>query len=117
MTTARTTINASQDNGWKPLDWLSYERVEADPDIHTLDVALDEPGVRQAGYATAQPSTFDIVMPHTEILYLIAGSFTVEYEDGTAVTVRAGGSGYFEKGAKLRWTIHEPMKEFFVLLG
>jgi uncharacterized cupin superfamily protein len=117
MTTASTTINATQDTDWQPLEGLSYERVEGDPDIHTLDLPMDEPSALQAGYATLQPSTFDIVMPSSEALHIVAGSFTVEYEDGTSLTVRAGEAVSFVKGTKLRWTIHEPVKEFFVLFA
>ncbi|MEA2419306.1 MAG: uncharacterized protein QOE60_1512 [Thermoleophilaceae bacterium] len=113
--TTLNSVTATDSSGWEPLEWMDFQLIDGDPDVQVQPIAENQGAVRLSGFATAQPSKFKIEMPNTEALYLLEGRLTAELDDGTAIELAAGDSGFFPKGSVVTWTIHEAIKEFFVL--
>jgi uncharacterized cupin superfamily protein len=51
---------------------------------------------------------------HDESFLLIEGRVRLEFPDGSTAVMSAGDAASITKGARIRWTILEPMLEFFV---
>lgn len=60
------------------------------------------------------PEPFDLVGEADETITILEGRITVEVEGGDVHDLRPGSAASFNKGARMRWTIHEPTVEFFV---
>lgn len=50
-----------------------------------------------------------------EFMYVLEGSVTIEHEDGSADTIRAGESFIIPKGTPCRWKQTEYIRKFFVI--
>lgn len=60
------------------------------------------------------PEPFDLVSHGDETIHLLEGAIRIEPADGEAFTLRAGDVASFNDGTRSRWTILEPVLEFFV---
>jgi uncharacterized cupin superfamily protein len=104
-----------------PSDYEDFplEVIEGDPQgkVHWLRTSTGGDGQLLTGMFTAQPSKVKYTFIGDESLHLMEGRVTVEMEDGEQFTVSAGEVAAFPKGANSVWTIHEPMKKFFVISG
>lgn len=48
-----------------------------------------------------------------ELFVVISGRATIEVEDGPTMEVGPGDVGVLAKGARTRWTVHEPLRKVF----
>ncbi|HEX6844993.1 MAG TPA: cupin domain-containing protein [Actinomycetota bacterium] len=48
-----------------------------------------------------------------ELFVVVAGRATVEVEDGPTLELAPGDLGVLAKGARTRWTVHEPLRKVF----
>lgn len=60
------------------------------------------------------PEPFDLVSHGDETIYILEGAIRIEPENGDEFTLTPGASASFNDGSKSRWTILEPVVEFFV---
>lgn len=60
------------------------------------------------------PAPFDLVSHGDETVLILEGSIRIEPEDGEPFTLSPGASASFNDGARSRWTILEPVVEYFV---
>ncbi len=60
------------------------------------------------------PEPFDLVSHGDETILILEGAIRIEPEDGEAFTLTAGASASLNDGTRSRWTILEPVVEFFV---
>ncbi|SJM67252.1 cupin domain-containing protein [Gulosibacter sp. 10] len=60
------------------------------------------------------PEPFDLVSHGDETVLILEGAIRIEPEGGEAFTLTAGSSASFNDGARARWTVLEPVVEFFV---
>lgn len=51
---------------------------------------------------------------HDETFHILAGRVRLEIEDGPTLELGAGAIGSLRRGTRARWTILEPLEEFFV---
>ena len=60
------------------------------------------------------PEPFDLLIEADETISILEGHLTVEIEGRETYDLVPGGAASFNKGAKTRWTVHQPTVEFFV---
>jgi hypothetical protein len=60
------------------------------------------------------PEQFTVVGEADETVFILEGRLTIEVEGEDALELTAGSSASFNRGVTARWTIHEPVVEFFV---
>lgn len=60
------------------------------------------------------PEPFDLVSHGDETIFILEGAIRIEPADGEAFTLTAGSSASFNDGTRSRWTILDPVLEFFV---
>lgn len=60
------------------------------------------------------PEPFDLVSHGDETIMLLEGAIRIEPVDGEPFTLTAGSSASFNDGSSSRWTILEPVLEWFV---
>lgn len=60
------------------------------------------------------PEPFDLVSHGDETILILEGSIRIQPADGEEFTLTAGSSASFNDGSRARWTILEPVVEFFV---
>lgn len=60
------------------------------------------------------PEPFDLVSHGDETILILEGSIRIEPENGESFTLTPGSSASFNDGSKARWTILEPVLEWFV---
>jgi uncharacterized cupin superfamily protein len=77
----------------------------------------DRPGL-MAGFWTVTPEEMPPATPHEfpfdETIYVVEGAMRIEIEGGETLELAEGDTASFNKGAKVAWTIHRPVTEFFV---
>uniref|UniRef100_UPI001C4DF06E cupin domain-containing protein n=1 Tax=Rhodococcus qingshengii TaxID=334542 RepID=UPI001C4DF06E len=66
------------------------------------------------GFAKGRPSTFSVTQSHHETVHVLEGRASVEV-DGRKVSLGPGDATTFYAGRVARWTIVEPLLEFFVM--
>ena len=60
------------------------------------------------------PEPFDLLIEADETITILEGHLTIDVEGGQSYDLTPGGAASFNKGAKTRWSVHEPTVEFFV---
>lgn len=60
------------------------------------------------------PEPFDLVSHGDETIFILEGAIKIEPADGEPFTLTPGTSASFNDGSRARWTILEPVVEFFV---
>jgi uncharacterized protein len=60
------------------------------------------------------PEPFTVVGEADESIYLVDGRLSLEIDGGPAVELGPGSAATLNRGVSTRWTIHEPVVEFFV---
>ncbi|WP_312776553.1 cupin domain-containing protein [Corynebacterium variabile] len=60
------------------------------------------------------PGPVDLVSHGDETVHILEGKILIEPVDGEPFTLTAGSVASFNDGARSRWTILEPVVEFFV---
>jgi uncharacterized cupin superfamily protein len=50
-----------------------------------------------------------------EVFVVLAGSATVEFEDGPVLELRAGDVGFLRAGDRTVWRVHETLRKVFTL--
>ncbi len=60
------------------------------------------------------PEPFDLLIEADETITILEGHLTIEIAEGETYDLTPGGAASFNKGAKTKWTVHEPTVEFFV---
>lgn len=60
------------------------------------------------------PESFDLVSHGDETVLILEGAIRVEPATGEPFTLTAGSSASFNDGSRSRWTILEPVIEYFV---
>ncbi|GAB3616730.1 hypothetical protein GCM10027416_12870 [Okibacterium endophyticum] len=60
------------------------------------------------------PEPFDLVGEADETIHIVEGRITIEVEGGVTHDLTPGMSASLNRGTATRWTIHEPVVEFFV---
>ena len=77
----------------------------------------DRPGL-MAGFWIVTPEEMPPATAHEfpfdETIYVVEGAMRIEVEDGETLELSEGDTAAFNKGAKVSWTIHRPVVEFFV---
>jgi uncharacterized cupin superfamily protein len=48
-----------------------------------------------------------------ELFVVLAGRATIEFSDGTALTVGPGDAAILTEGAQTRWTVHETLRKVY----
>lgn len=74
-------------------------------------------GVLYTGMFVAAPSRFRYTFAGDESFHLLEGDVEIALDGGPTVRLRAGDVVSFPKGAQSTWTVHAPLKKFFVISG
>jgi uncharacterized cupin superfamily protein len=116
-TPAKTAVTTDNPSDYE--DFPLPDVIDGKPEgkVHWLRTSTEGDGQLLTGMFTAQPSKVNYEFVGDESLHLMEGRVTVEMSDGETVEMKAGDVASFPKGAKSVWTIHEPMKKFFVISG
>lgn len=97
-----------------PKDWEPFEVGE----VHWIRKEDVEAGFVQVGLWRAtpeqQPGVHEAIFAHNETIHILKGRIRVEIVGGPTVELSAGGIASFVKGTTGRWTIIEPVLEFFI---
>lgn len=109
-----TRIDA--EDGWEAAEF-DLRLLDGDPDLRVLivhdgDAAGSGPS---AGFAKVAPSSFEITLEWDEAVHVVEGAATVAVDGGEPVELAPGTGAYFPRGAVCRWTVSEPLLEFFAL--
>lgn len=70
-----------------------------------------------AGIFVVQPSRFRYDFAHDECLHLIEGEVEIAVEGEQSVRLRPGDVATFSAGTTSTWTVHAPLRKFFVISG
>jgi uncharacterized cupin superfamily protein len=114
-TVAQSTVDTQSYEPFTGFDAV----LSGDPDakVAWLRTESGGEGVLFAGMFTAEPSVFRYTFGGDESFHLLDGSLTIEVDGGDTVEVNPGDVVSFSKGSVSTWTIHQPMKKFFVISG
>lgn len=70
-----------------------------------------------AGIFVVQPSRFRYDFAHDECLHVIEGEVEIAVEGEDPVRLAAGDVAAFSAGTTSTWTVHAPLRKFFVISG
>jgi uncharacterized cupin superfamily protein len=104
--------------GYEPFD--GFEAVlDGDPAARVawLRTTSGGDGVLYAGMFTAQPSAFVYRFTGDETFHVLDGELDIALDNGEQVALLPGAIASFPKGATSTWTIHAPLRKFFVISG
>lgn len=97
-----------------PKDWEPFEVGE----VHWIRNEDGEAGFSQVGLWRATPeqqtSIHEAVFEHNETILILKGRIRIEIVGGPTIELSEGGIASFVKGTTGRWTILEPVLEFFI---
>ena len=95
------------------------EVIEGDPAAGVVWLRTTATGDRTlyAGIFAVQPSCFRYDFGHDECLHLIEGDVEILVEGEAPVRLRAGDVATFSAGTTSTWTVHAPLRKFFVISG
>jgi hypothetical protein len=71
--------------------------------------------VTEVGVWEMTPGVTHDVEAH-ELLVVLAGRATIEFEGGDTVELRAGSVMRFEPGSRTTWTVHETLRKVYLML-
>ena len=74
-------------------------------------------GTLYAGIFVVQPSRFRYDFGHDECLHVIEGDVEIVVDGEAPVRLRAGDVAAFSAGTTSTWTVHAPLRKFFVISG
>jgi uncharacterized cupin superfamily protein len=119
MATTEQKAAVSTDDPTQYEDFPLPDVLEGTPNgkVHWLRTSTGGDGQLLTGMFTAEPSKVNYEFIGDESLHHMQGRVTVEMDSGDTIDLRPGDVASFPKGAKSVWTIHEPMKKFFVISG
>ena len=86
-------------------------------EVHWLRQDSSGTGMLLTGLWTHKPASFPYTFPADETFHLLEGKVTIAVEGQPPVNLIPGDIVSFRKGQGSVWTIHEPMKKFFVISG
>ncbi len=103
---------------YEPFD--GFEAVlEGDPNakVAWLRTESGGEGMLYTGMFTAEPSTFRYAFGGDESFHVLEGDLEIMIDGGETVTLTPGDIASFPKGALSTWTLHSPLRKFFVISG
>ena len=110
---ARVVGAAALDDSALELDPLDPAQVvSGDPQVRVLslhDAADLAIGVWQHGVGVSTDVEAD------EVFVVLAGSATIEVDDGPVLQVGPGDVGLLPAGARTTWTVHETLRKIYVV--
>ncbi|TAJ48075.1 MAG: DUF861 domain-containing protein [Herbiconiux sp.] len=114
--TIRTIEVPSSDLAEKPLGQPSAEPLSGEILVRSrVDFATDDRRV-VSGIWESEPGTSRWeFLTRGELIHVVAGSMTVQEDDGEPVEIAAGDTAYFPIGWVGTWTVHELLRKFFVV--
>lgn len=102
--------------GWESADF-GLTLFDGDPDVHvsmTYDGQAAGSGPT-VGFATIGRSRFEITLTADESIHVVEGDATIEVEGDGSIELAPGTAVFIPRGAVCRWTVREPVLEFFAL--
>jgi uncharacterized cupin superfamily protein len=114
-TISQSTVDTNNYESFTGFD----EVISGDPaaQVAWLRTGSGGDGMLFTGMFTAEPSTFRYTFGGDESFHLLDGSLTIEVDGGDTVSLNPGDVVSFVKGSTSTWTVHEPMRKFFVISG
>jgi uncharacterized cupin superfamily protein len=93
--------------------------VEGKPfgEVHWLRQDSSGAGILLTGLWKHEPATFPYTFPADETFHLLEGRVRIAVDGLAPVELCSGDIVSFHKGQVSVWTIHEPMRKFFVISG
>nr|WP_218681417.1 cupin domain-containing protein [Rhodococcus qingshengii] len=98
---------------WTPADF-DLRLINGDPEIHLHLLNDGSAGEPMVGFARGQCSTFEVELDWYETVHIIGGRARIEVDDVT-MELGPGDATTLFPGRVARWTIFEPITEFFVM--
>lgn len=102
--------------GWEAADF-GLTVFDGDPDVRvsmTYDGEATGSGPT-VGFARVGRSRFEVTLTADESIHVIEGDATIEVDGASRVELSPGVAAFFPRGAVCRWTVREPVLEFFAL--
>lgn len=106
-------VNLRGQPQWVPGDF-DLHLIDGDPEIHIHVLNDGTAGEPMVGFACGKPSTFEVNLGWYETVHVLEGRADVEV-GGAVVELGPGDATTFFPGRVARWTIIEPITEFFVM--
>ncbi len=85
--------------------------------VHELRNTTGPDGSVWAAIVTIEPVTIYYTFKGDETIHVLEGEVSVTVDDDRTVDLRAGDVASFKKGARSKWVVKTPFREFFVLTG
>ena len=117
-TTSTLTLGTDAPSAYEPFNGFA-EVLEGDPaaGVAWLRTTGSGSGTLYAGIFVVQPSRFRYDFTHDECLHLIEGDVEILVDGEAPVRLGAGDVASFSAGTTSTWTVHAPLRKFFVISG
>jgi uncharacterized cupin superfamily protein len=117
-TTNRISLGSDSPAALEPFNGFA-EVLEGDPaaGVAWLRTTASGNGTLYAGIFVVQPSRFRYDFAQDECLHVIEGDVQIVVVGEPPVRLRAGDVAAFSAGTASTWTVHAPLRKFFVISG
>lgn len=84
-------------------------------EVHWLRKEVSGDRALYTGLWKHECATFDYVFPGDETFHVLEGAVRISLASGETIELKPGNIASFSKGQSSTWTIHAPLKKFFVI--